>query len=377
MIRGRISVLIACYQHGHWLDGALKSVFAQTAPDIEAVVANDGSTDDTDLVAHRWQQREPRRVTLVNTARVGQAAARRAALERASGEFYITLDADDLLEPRMAERCAAALAQEPEAIVAAADVWMVDESGTRALRLLEQGSLPGWPGVLMSNPLGGVGGLLVRRETAERIGGLTLDGLSGVEDWDFAVRLTRAGLRVVRVPEALARYRQSRASFSRNPLPMLKARLELLDRCRKPDERLELPPAKQPVIDEAAWRRLRNRQVFFVLGLAAVGSAAAMPEVLASRVAGENDWRAWARAFAEGVGYAALAGGSGKNAAARARLALTVSLASTGEGALTEPLLQAMEQAVRRTCFPGPRYWKRRIAAWLSTRRFRRPGGAA
>jgi hypothetical protein len=375
MIRGCVSVLIACYQHGHWLGGALESVFAQTHPDMEAVVADDGSTDRTPAVAAEWERRRPGRVTLIGTPRLGQAGARRAALERATGEFYITLDADDLLEPRMAARCLAALARDPGAAAAAADVWMVDESATRALRRLGQGRLPGWPGVLEGNPLGGVAGVMVRVEQAGRIGGLAPAGMSGAEDWDFSVRLVRAGLRVAAVPEALARYRQSGGSHSRNPVPVLQTSLDLLERCRTPDARLELPPERQPVLADGEWKRLRNRQVFFVAGLAAAGVPSALPEVLACRVKGGGDPSAWARAFAAGVNHAILGGGSGAGAAARIRVPLAEALQASGEGDGVAPLQQELEQAVRRLGFKGPRYWLRRIEAWRATRRFRAGGG--
>jgi GT2 family glycosyltransferase len=376
MTRNRISVLIACYQHGHWLGGALASVFAQTHADMEAVVANDGSTDSTPDVVREWQRRKPGRVILVETARAGQAAARAAALDRADGEFYITLDADDLLEPRMAEKTLAALASHPEAAVAAADVWMVDESGRRALRRLRQNRQPEWPSVLDAHPLGGVAGLLVRTEAARRIGGLTMAGTPGAEDWDFAVRLARSGLRTVPVPEALARYRQSQASFSRNPIPMLRTRLELLDRCRKPDPRLPGPPERQPKLDEAEWSRYRNRQVFFILGLAASGSSGPLAEILSFRVPGPVELELWANAFAHGACHAALGGLPAGGAAARAEEALRSSLEAMQQAAWAAPLQRMMERAMWRMRFPGPRALLGGWAAWQATARFRRGRGA-
>jgi hypothetical protein len=215
-----------------------------------------------------------------------------------------------------------------------------------------------------------VAGLLVRTEQARRIGGLAPAGMSGAEDWDFSVRLARAGLRVAAVPAALARYRQSRGSHSRDPVPVLRARLDLLDRCRRPDERLELPAERQPVLSEGEWARLHNRQVFFVLGLAAAGESGALAEVLACRVRGGGDPAAWARAFACGVSHVALGGGTGVGAAEKARGPLAEALAAAGDGALAGPLQRALQRAVTRAAFPGPRYWLRTLEAWRATRRF-------
>ncbi|MFO7534600.1 MAG: glycosyltransferase family A protein [Kiritimatiellia bacterium] len=376
MSRARVSVLIPCYQHGRYLGAALESVFRQTLPEVEAIVVNDGSTDNTAEVVRQWRALRPQQVTELNTNRIGQARARAAALERAAGEFYITLDADDLLEPGMAEAGVAALAREPAAAVAAADVWMVDESGRRALRRLEQGRLPGWPGVLASNPLGGVAGLLARREAARRIGGLSV-GLSGAEDWDFAVRLARAGLTVVRVPGALARYRQSADSFSRNPVPMLMARLELVERCRKPDPRLETPADRQPVLDERAARRYVNCSVFQVLGVAAAARPESIPEILAQYRAGDPEPAAWSSAFASGVSHGGLCRAIPAEVVERVRLPLERMLETAGEGPTAAGLHRALARAVRRVGFRGPRYFIRQWEAWRATRRFAREGGAA
>jgi GT2 family glycosyltransferase len=355
-----VSVLIPCYQHGHWLGGALASVFAQTVPGIEAIVVNDGSTDGTAGVARDWQLREPGRVLVLDTPRIGQAAARAAALERASGGFYVTLDADDLLEPGMAADCLAVLERQPAALVAAADVWMVDESGSRALRLLKQGRMPAWPKVLDANPLGGVAGLMVRRESALRIGGGLTGGQSGAEDWDFAVRLVRAGAVVAPVGRALARYRQSASSHSRNPVPALLAKIEMFERCLRPDPRLACPADRQPLLDEAGYRRVRNRAVFFALGLAAAGRPAAIPEILGLLAPGSLDRTECAAAFAQGAAHGNPAGVVSRETAAIVR------------GTKVESLEQALEWAVARSRARGPRYWLRRLEAWRATRRFKK-----
>lgn len=373
MSGARVSALIPCYQHGRYLGAALESLFRQTLPGVEAIVVNDGSTDNTADVVRQWRERWPGQVQYLETGRIGQARARAAALERASGEFYITLDADDLLEPGMAAACVAALERDAGAAVAAGDVWMVDESGRRALRRLEQGRLPGWPGVLESNPLGGVAGLLVRTEAARRIGGLALEGLPGAEDWDFAVRLVRAGLRVVRVPGALGRYRQSADSFSRNPVSMLLARLELVERCRKPDPRLGLPEARQPVLDDSGARRYANRSVFQALGVAAAVRPEVIPEILSQYRPGEPEPAAWCAAFAAGASHGGLRRDIPVETVERVREPLVRTLGAEAAAGF-QP---ALEWACARAGFRGPRYWLRQAEAWRATRRFAREGGAA
>jgi glycosyltransferase involved in cell wall biosynthesis len=367
-----VSVVIPCYQHGHWLGGALASVFAQSVPGIEAIVVNDGSTDDTADVARDWQLRRPGRVCVLDTPRVGQARARRAGLARAAGGFYVTLDADDLLEPGMAEAGLAALARDPAAAAAAGDVWMTDETGRRALMRLSQGVLPPWPRVLEANPFGACHGLLIRAAAAAKVGGVALDGLPGGEDWDFYVRLVRARMTTVKAPGIMGRYRQSSASFSRRARANLEAHAEILERCLRPDPRLEVGIG-QPVLTGAERDAYLNRYLFFGLGVAAVTGAEEAGAMLDLYRPGVGAPEALAREFARGVSHGRLMKGFLTTGLVEAiHPALESALIRAGDGIRTPVLERAMRVALGRQAFFGPRYWIRRLEAWRATRRFRR-----
>jgi GT2 family glycosyltransferase len=95
----RVSVLVPAWNDGEFLDTALRSLAAQTWGDFEAVVADDGSTDDTAAVAASWAARDPRFRLLRAGVNRGMSENWNAALQAARGELVTKLDADDAAAP--------------------------------------------------------------------------------------------------------------------------------------------------------------------------------------------------------------------------------------------------------------------------------------
>ena len=89
-----VSVVITCYNYGKYLAGCLDSVLGQTYRDIEIIIVNDGSTDDTDEIVKKYLS-DPR-VRYIKQRNAGQANAKNIGIRSASGEFVAFLDADDV-----------------------------------------------------------------------------------------------------------------------------------------------------------------------------------------------------------------------------------------------------------------------------------------
>lgn len=96
--RPMFSVLMPTYNQARWLPRALDSVLAQTDGDWEAVVVNDGSTDETPEVLARYADRDPR-IRPVHQENGGTGAALNAALARARGDWVCWLSTDDEFFP--------------------------------------------------------------------------------------------------------------------------------------------------------------------------------------------------------------------------------------------------------------------------------------
>lgn len=93
----KISVLVPCYNQSQYLNEAVLSIFNQTYSDFEIIIINDGSTDNTDVVAKRLAE-QYNQVKYIRQKNMGLGAARNTGLLNSTGDFIQFLDADDLLD---------------------------------------------------------------------------------------------------------------------------------------------------------------------------------------------------------------------------------------------------------------------------------------
>lgn len=216
----RVSVIIPAHNAAAYLPDTLGSVRAQTFGDWEVVAVDDGSTDDTwELLEAASDQ--PGVSALRNPAAEGPAAARNRALDHASGEVAVFLDADDLLMPRYLENQLAALDRAREAGrkvgIVACDARLLDPDGYAShtyfslIRDLDQPLT--LERVLYRNPIYICS--LVPVEIGESVGWFDPE-LFGTEDFGLWVKILEAGHEAILNPEPLAVYRRRAGSVSSN-----------------------------------------------------------------------------------------------------------------------------------------------------------------
>lgn len=97
-----VSVLIPLYNQVKYFGACMKSIDQQTYKNLEIVIVNDGSTDNSPQMAHDWAARDPR-VKVVDKVNEGLAFARRDGYKVATGKYITFLDSDDTLPPRAIE----------------------------------------------------------------------------------------------------------------------------------------------------------------------------------------------------------------------------------------------------------------------------------
>ena len=98
----KVSVIIAVYNAEKYLVQCLDSVLNQTLKEIEIILVNDGSTDNSMQILEKYQKKDAR-VRVINQENQGAAAARNAGMKLAVGEYLSFLDADDFFSPEMLE----------------------------------------------------------------------------------------------------------------------------------------------------------------------------------------------------------------------------------------------------------------------------------
>ncbi len=227
-----VSIIVPCYNQGHYLQAAIESCLQQTTRELEVIVVNDGSTDCTEFVMQAAAERDPR-VRTVSGANAGLGAARNRGLAAARGRYVNFLDADDLLVPAKLERQIAILEARPDVGLVLCDILSIDAGGRRLpdpgihldridhpdgllVALLETGLFP--PHVP-----------LVRADLVAAAGGFAEDrALAGHADYLLWLTLALHGARVAIVPEVLALYRRTPAGMSSDAAHMSSSRAKVL-----------------------------------------------------------------------------------------------------------------------------------------------------
>ena len=222
-VAGMVSFVIPNYNHACYLGQAIASALAQTYPNVEIIVVDDGSTDDSRAVAGAFGDR----IRCIYQQNAGLSAARNTGIRAAQGEYIALLDADDLVEPAYVERLLAALAEAPQAAGAYCGFRFVDQDN-RPLNRVEQRITA--PGALYSALLNGnywvPESLLARRSCYQAMGEFD-STLRACEDWDVWLRFSRH-YALVGIDDVLVRYRVVTGSMSSDPRRMLGNRLVVL-----------------------------------------------------------------------------------------------------------------------------------------------------
>ena len=125
----QFTVLIAAYNAAAFLPKCLASLQAQTLADFEAVCIDDASSDATLALLRQCAAADARFRVVSLSENGGAAAARRAGLRQARGEWVVMLDADDWFAPSTLERLAAAAKAYPQADSLIMNLILVDENG--------------------------------------------------------------------------------------------------------------------------------------------------------------------------------------------------------------------------------------------------------
>jgi glycosyltransferase involved in cell wall biosynthesis len=170
-----VSVIMANYNYAAYLPQAIESVLAQTYPNFQLVICDDGSTDASWETIERYRRRD-RRIVAIRQPNGGMASALNAAFARSTGEIICLLDSDDWFVPRKLETVVAGFENHPQAGFLMHALHRVDAAGQRrGIQPLLQRADSGWYGPAALRRGGGAlgwgapcSGICVRRPVAER-----------------------------------------------------------------------------------------------------------------------------------------------------------------------------------------------------------------
>ena len=124
-----VSVIIPVYNAGKYLAATIESACAQTYRNIEIVLVNDGSTDNSESIMSEYASRDAR-IICKSTSNQGPSGARLTGIAMARGEYVHFLDSDDLMVPEAIER-SVARAVETGADIVIPKFWFQWLNGSR------------------------------------------------------------------------------------------------------------------------------------------------------------------------------------------------------------------------------------------------------
>jgi len=253
----QFSIITPAYRCAGSIGAAIDSVLAQTDPDWELVIVDDGSEDETLAIARSYAERDAR-ITVLSQTNAGTSVARNTAMAASRGRWLVFLDADDELLPTYLENQRTFMSTHPGHGIYATNAWVVYPSGARHLF---------WRGRnarLRSIPLAEELGRnyinihsTVPRELYERIGGFT-PGLRA-QDYEYWLRAMLAGYTAIMNPEPLVTYHVVDGSLSTDQVVVIGSVVDFIEKlgAAAPDEM-----AGQFTVALARWQgRLRIAQM--------------------------------------------------------------------------------------------------------------------
>ncbi|MBI3724010.1 glycosyltransferase [bacterium] len=213
------SVLLPARDAEGTLRAALESVLAQSDPDWELLLVDDGSRDGTGLIARDAAAGDARVRVLAGEGR-GLVAALELARREARGRFLLRMDADDLAHERRLELLRALLEADERVACASS---LVESFATGGRVALGRRQYDAWLNAHFSHeamarvrfvesPVAHPS-VLLRADAVARAGGYREEG--GPEDWDLWLRLFQEGHRFAKVPRTLLRWREGPGRLSR------------------------------------------------------------------------------------------------------------------------------------------------------------------
>ena len=193
-----VSVIIPCYNQGEFLDECLNSVYASSYKQIEVIIINDGSIDNSIEIITSLNAKY--NFSLIDQVNSGPSIARNNGVLASTGKYILPLDADDKIGNNYIEKAVEVLEQNIKTgIVYCKAVFFGEKEGEWALPdySLEK--------ILTQNLIFNCA--LFRREDFNKTIGYNPNMKEGWEDWDFWLSLIELGLQVERLDEVGFHYR--------------------------------------------------------------------------------------------------------------------------------------------------------------------------
>ncbi len=222
-----VSVIVPTYNRAHFVIEAVQSVLNQSFVDLEVIVIDDGSNDNTRTLIEGIQDQ---RIHYIYQENAGLAAARNTGIRHARSDLLAFLDDDDLFFPEKLAIQVEAIENNPEIGLLSGGWQYINLQGTI---IKENRPWYSYPILNLETWLGAcpviVNAVLVRRNWIEQCGGFD-ESLRQSEDWDLWLRLANAGCKMDWTKEIVCVYRIHSSNMVHNAAKQRYYLLKVLDK---------------------------------------------------------------------------------------------------------------------------------------------------
>ena len=254
-----VSIIMPAYNAEKFISDSINSVLKQTYTNWELLIINDGSIDSTIQITENYKATDAR-IKVFNQENKKQAGARNTGIKQSTGYWIAFLDADDIWDERMLEKQIETSKKYPLVDVIYTDGWIFNNNDFQNLfpyltitgKIIEYKEMYNLEYLYNHIPVLSV---IVRKSLIDKIGLQDEERVfCGCEDWDYWLRMAKAGSIFYGIPEKLFFYRRHGNNMSDNYTKMLLAQVAVFIKNYQPN----LFYKKKPIV-------LLEKQVFSLL----------------------------------------------------------------------------------------------------------------
>ncbi|MEB3216565.1 MAG: glycosyltransferase family A protein [Nostocales cyanobacterium 94392] len=225
------TVVMPAYNAAAYLAQTIESVLSQTFTDFQLVIIDDGSTDNTAVIAEHYQQKD-KRVKLLIQSNQGVSATRNQGIESSSSQYIAFIDADDKWFPEKLALHHEHLEKNPDLGVSYAKVEFLTPEGKHTRKIAKGRLTELQPQhFLYDNPTMTASNLVVRRQVFQEIGYFDCN-MNYSEDLDFLFRVACSHWKIEGIDHVLLGYRTTQGGLSSQLYKMEEGWETLMDKAK-------------------------------------------------------------------------------------------------------------------------------------------------